>query len=188
RAAVVTEVSGGTVRVEVAQGGAKGALAPQDVSWARAGKGLSAGDLIFVEPPEGEGGAFRLKQVPQVNGALVAIEPHSGRVLAMVGGYSFSLSSFNRATQARRQPGSAFKPIVYAAALENGYTPASVVMDSRITLPGAQGEAWSPENYNRQYYGALTLRRGLELSRNTMTVRLAQGAGMRKIADLAVET
>ncbi|HMO43566.1 MAG TPA: penicillin-binding protein 1A, partial [Phenylobacterium sp.] len=94
RAAVVTEVSGGTVRVEVAQGGAKGALAPQDVSWARAGKGLSAGDLIFVEPPEGEGGAFRLKQVPQVNGALVAIEPHSGRVLAMVGGYSFSLSSF----------------------------------------------------------------------------------------------
>lgn len=187
RAAVVTEVSGGTVRVEVAQGGAKGALAPQDVSWARAGKGLSAGDLIFVEPPEGEGGAFRLKQVPQVNGALVAIEPHSGRVLAMVGGYSFSLSSFNRATQARRQPGSAFKPIVYAAALENGYTPASVVMDSRITLPGAQGEAWSPENYNRQYYGALTLRRGLELSRNTMTVRLAQGVGMRKIADLAVK-
>jgi len=125
--------------------------------------------------------------VPLVNGALVAIEPQSGRVLAMVGGYSFSLSNFNRATQAMRQPGSAFKPIVYATALENGYTPASVVMDSPITLPGSKaGEVWSPENYNRKYYGALTLRRGLELSRNTMTVRLAQGVGMKKIRDMAV--
>lgn len=188
RAAVVTEASGGSVRVEVAESGAAGALASQDVAWARAGKGLSVGDLIFVEPPESEGGAFRLKQVPQVNGALVAIEPYSGRVVAMVGGYSFSLSNFNRATQAMRQPGSAFKPIVYAAALENGYTPASTVMDSRITLQGAkEGEEWRPENYNRRYYGSLTLRRGLELSRNTMTVRLAQGVGMRKIADLAVK-
>jgi penicillin-binding protein 1A len=103
-----------------------------------------------------------------------------------VGGYSFSLSNFNRATQAERQPGSAFKPIVYATALENGYTPASVVMDSPISLPGArQGEVWSPENYSRNYLGALVLRRGLELSRNTMTVRLAQGVGMRKISDMA---
>jgi len=188
RAAVVTEASGGAVRVEVAESGAAGPLASQDVSWARAGKGLVVGDLVFVEPPGEDGGPFRLKQVPQVNGALVAIEPYSGRVLAMVGGYSFSLSSFNRATQAMRQPGSAFKPIVYAAALENGYTPASTVMDSRITLQGArEGEEWRPENYNRRYYGSLPLRRGLELSRNTMTVRLAQGVGMRKIADLAKE-
>ena len=186
RAAAVTRVAGGDVQVEVAEDGASGPLAGQDVTWARAGKGLAVGDLVFVEPPEADGGSFRLKQVPQVNGALVAIEPHSGRVVAMVGGYSFSLSNFNRATQAMRQPGSAFKPIVYAAALEDDYTPASVVMDSMITLQGREGETWTPENYNRRYYGALTLRRGLELSRNAMTVRLAQGVGMRKISDLAV--
>ena len=110
----------------------------------------------------------------------------SGRVLAMVGGYSFSLSSFNRATQALRQPGSAFKPLVYATALENGYTPASVVMDGPISLPGANGQVWQPENYEHDYLGPLQLRKGLELSRNTMTVRLAQGVGMKKISDLAV--
>jgi penicillin-binding protein 1A len=104
----------------------------------------------------------------------------------MVGGYSFSLSSFNRATQAYRQPGSSFKPIVYAAALEAGWTPASVVMDAPITLRGYGGQDWSPENYSRDYYGALTLRKGLELSRNTMTVRLAQGVGMNRISDLAI--
>ncbi len=185
RAALVTEASGGNVRVKVADGGATGSIVSQDVAWARAGKGLKSGDLIFVEPAQG--GGFRLRQVPLVNGALVAMEPHSGRVLAMVGGYSFSLSSFNRATQAMRQPGSAFKPVVYAAALESGYTPASIVMDSAITLKGARaGETWTPENYNRRYYGALTLRRGLELSRNAMTVRLAQSVGMTKISDLAV--
>jgi penicillin-binding protein 1A len=186
RAALVTDVSGGRVRVRVTGEDGLGAIVAQDVAWARAGKGLRSGDLVFVEPAEGDGN-FRLRQIPAVNGALVAMEPHSGRVLAMVGGYSFSLSNFNRATQAMRQPGSAFKPIVYAAALENGYTPASVVMDSAITLRGAGGEAWTPENYNRRYYGALTLRRGLELSRNAMTVRLAQGVGMRKISDLAVK-
>ena len=173
----------GAVRVRV-PGGAEGSIVAADVAWARAGKGLNTGDLIFVETaPEG---GYRLRQVPAVNGALVAMDPYSGQVLAMVGGYSFSLSNFNRATQAYRQPGSAFKPIVYATALENGYTPASVVMDSPISLPGAkQGEVWSPENYSRNYLGALVLRRGLELSRNTMTVRLAQGVGMRKISDLA---
>nr|WP_235536684.1 penicillin-binding protein 1A [Phenylobacterium sp. Root700] len=185
RAALVTEASGGNVRVRVSGDGGTGSIVSQDVAWARAGKGLKSGDLIFVEPAQG--GGFRLRQVPQVNGALVAMEPNSGRVLAMVGGYSFSLSSFNRATQAMRQPGSAFKPIVYAAALENGYTPSSIVMDSAITLQGGKaGESWTPENYNRRYYGALTLRRGLELSRNAMTVRLAQGVGMSKISDLAV--
>jgi penicillin-binding protein 1A len=186
RSAVVTSASGGDVRVQVAADGTKGPLAGPDVAWANAGKGLKTGDLIFVEPTEG--GAFRLKQIPRVNGALVAIEPSSGRVLAMVGGYSYSLSSFNRATQAERQPGSAFKPIVYATALENGYTPMSTVADAPISLPGARpGERWNPENYNRKYYGSLTLRRGLELSRNTMTVRLAQSVGMRKIRDMAIK-
>ena len=184
RSAVVTEVAGGTVRVKVAESGQTGAMVGEDVAWARAGKGLAVGDLIFVEPAEH--GGFRLRQVPAVNGALVAMEPNSGRVLAMVGGYSFSLSSFNRATQAMRQPGSAFKPIVYATALENGYTPASVVMDSPISLTGADGKAWTPENYEGGFMGALQLRKGLELSRNTMTVRLAQGVGMPKIRDLAI--
>ncbi len=181
--AVVTSVAGGSVQIRTVDG-AVGALAGQDVSWARVGKGIGVGDLIFVAPTE-EGAGYRLKQVPAVNGALVAMEPYSGRVVAMVGGYSFSLSSFNRATQALRQPGSSFKPIVYAAALENGFTPANTVLDAPITLKGYGGENWSPENYSRDYYGALTLRKGLELSRNTMTVRLAQSIGMTKVADLA---
>jgi penicillin-binding protein 1A len=137
-----------------------------------------------VAPAE-KGSGYRLKQVPAVNGALVAMEPYSGRVLAMVGGYSFSLSSFNRATQALRQPGSSFKPIVYAAALEAGYTPASVVLDGPITLKGYGGQDWSPENYHHDYLGPLYLRRGIELSRNTMTVRLAQAIGMKRIVELA---
>lgn len=179
RAAVVVDVKGG-VRIKTIEG-QTGSLAPEDVSWARATKGIGAGDLIFVAAAD-SGSAFRLKQIPIVNGALVAMEPHSGRVLAMVGGYSFSLSSFNRATQALRQPGSAFKPIVYATALENGYTPASIVMDAPITLTGANGQAWTPENYEHDYYGPLQLRKGLELSRNAMTVRLAQAIGMTKIS------
>jgi penicillin-binding protein 1A len=183
RAAVVIETTKG-VRVQLASDGQKGGLVSEDIAWARAGRGLAVGDMVFVEPSPG--GGFHLRQVPAVNGALVAMEPNSGRVLAMVGGYSFSLSSFNRSTQAMRQPGSAFKPIVYATALENGYTPASVVMDSPITLKGADGADWTPENYEKDYFGALQLRKGLELSRNTMTVRLAQGVGMKKISDMAI--
>ena len=181
RAAVVTDVGGGVARVRTIEG-QTGTILGEDVAWARRGKGIGTGDLVFVAPGEAGSGPFRLKQIPAVNGALVAMEPNSGRVLAMVGGYSFSLSSFNRATQAYRQPGSSFKPIVYATALENGYTPASVIMDSPITLAGANGQAWTPENYEGKYYGPLQLRKGLELSRNTMTVRLAQGVGMAKIA------
>ena len=186
RAALVESVEGG-VRVRPAKDYGPGSLAAEDVAWARAGKGLNPGDLVFVEPDEKNAGVYRLRQVPLVNGALVAIEPNSGRVLAMVGGYSFSLSNFNRATQAMRQPGSAIKPFVYAAALEGDFTPASMVTDAQITLRGAvNGEDWTPENYNKKYYGSMPLRRGLELSRNAMTVRLAQGVGMRKVSDLAV--
>ena len=185
KAAVVTDVGGGVVRLRTIDGQV-GTLAGEDVAWARAGKGIGTGDLIWVAPDEKGGAGLRLEQIPIVNGALVAMEPQSGRVLAMVGGYSFSLSSFNRATQALRQPGSAIKPIVYAAALESGaYTPASVVMDAPISLPGGNGTVWTPENYENKYYGPLVFRRGLELSRNTMTVRIAQGVGMPRIADLA---
>jgi penicillin-binding protein 1A len=184
RAALVVLAEGGAVRVSPVGGAPEGELDSADVAWARAGKGLKTHDLIFVEPTAP--GRYGLRQVPIVNGALVAIEPRSGRTLAMVGGYSFSLSNFNRATQAMRQPGSSFKPFVYATALENGYTPASTVVDGPISLPGAQpGQMWTPENYHKGYLGSQPLRRGLELSLNTMTVRLAQGTGMPKIVDMA---
>ena len=184
RAAMVVS-AGGDVRVKLADGSGSGVLEGADAAWAKAsGKGLHEGDLIFVEPSTA--GRYNLRQVPLVNGALVAIEPRSGRTLAMVGGYSFSLSKFNRATQAMRQPGSSFKPFVYTTALENGYTPASEVLDGPISLPGAkEGEVWSPENFHKGYLGMLPLRRGLELSLNTMTVRLAQQVGMKKIVDNA---
>ena len=185
RQAAVTSVEGG-VRVQPAKDYAPGTLVAEDVAWAKAGKGLKVGDLVFVEPAA-SGAGYRLRQVPAVNGALVAMEPRSGRVLAMVGGYSFSLSNFNRATQAMRQPGSAIKPFVYAAALEpdGGFTPASYVTDAQITFKGGvNGEDWTPENYNKKYYGSMPLRRGLELSRNAMTVRLAQSVGMKKIVAL----
>jgi penicillin-binding protein 1A len=182
--AVVTDVAGGTVHVKTVDG-QTGTLVADDVAWARHGRGIGTGDLVFVAPND-KGAGFLLKQVPAVNGALVAMDPNSGRVLAMVGGYSFSLSSFNRATQAMRQPGSAFKPIVYATALENGYTPASIIVDGPISLPGGNGKIWSPGNYEHEYLGPLPLRRGLELSLNAMTVRLAQGVGMPKISASAI--
>lgn len=184
RAAVVTEAGGGHVKAQIAADNSVGEIVPDDVAWARATKGLSVGDLIFVEPSPG--GGLHLKQVPLVNGAIVAMEPYSGRVLAMVGGYSFSLSSFNRSTQAYRQPGSSFKPFVYATALESGlFTPASIVLDAPITLRGYNGQAWSPENYEHKFHGPLVFRRGLELSLNTMTVRIAQQVGMPKIVATA---
>ena len=183
RAAAVEEVSGNSVRIRTAREDRTGTLLVEDAAWANANRQLRRGDLIFVEP---SGGQYALKQVPSVNGALVAIEPHSGRVLAMVGGYSYALSSFNRATQAERQPGSAFKPFVYATALEGDYTPASIVLDAPISFAGGpNGGRWSPENYSREYYGPQSLRRGLELSRNVMTVRLAQAIGMRNVVDLS---
>ncbi len=185
QAALVTSAKGGVVRVQTAAANAAGAILGADVAWANAGQGLHEGDLVWVEPAAG--GGFHLRQVPQVNGAIVAMEPYSGRVLAMVGGYSFSLSSFNRATQAYRQPGSAFKPFVYATALQTGqFTPASIVNAGPISLPGLNGQVWRPENYERERsYGDLVFRRGLELSLNTMTVRIAQQVGMRKIVDTA---
>jgi len=181
RAAVITAPSGS---FQLNDGGG-GQIIAEDVAWANAGKGLKRGDLVFVEP-RAEGG-YRLRQVPAVNGALVAIDPWTGRVKAMVGGYSFSLSNFNRATQANRQPGSAFKPFVYATALEGDFTPASIINDAPISFPGGPGgRRWTPQNYSRQYYGPQTIRRGLELSRNVMTVRLAQQVGMRRVVENAI--
>lgn len=180
RPALVTS-NGGQIRLVKGEG--EGQIVSEDMAWAKAGKGLKAGDLVFVE--KAASGGYRLRQVPAVNGALVAMEPYTGRIVALVGGYSYSLSNFNRATQAKRQPGSSFKPFVYATALENGYTPASVVVDAPITLKGANGQDWSPENYHKEFYGAQPLRKGLEQSINAMTVRLAQSVGMKKIVDFA---
>jgi penicillin-binding protein 1A len=145
---------------------------------------LSVGDAVYVEniAPEGETARYRLRQPPGVQGALVAMDPHTGRVLAMVGGFSFAQSEFNRATQAMRQPGSAFKPFVYAAALDNGYSPASVVLDAPIEV-AAGGEIWRPKNYGGEAAGPSTLRAGIERSRNLMTVRLAQDMGMDLVAE-----
>jgi penicillin-binding protein 1A len=188
RTARVQTIDGNNIWVQPAQEDmAAGTLVRADVTWARNGRGLNVGDLVFVEPAE-EAGQYLLKQIPQVNGALVALDPQTGRVVAMVGGYSYSpSSSFNRATQAMRQPGSAFKPFVYATALENDFTPASVILDAPISLIGADGQVWSPENYSRDSLGPLLFRRGLELSRNTMTVRVARQIGMPKIVENAIK-
>ncbi len=145
---------------------------------------LGVGDIIYVAPA-GTAGQFHLVQVPDVEGALVAMDPHTGRVLAMVGGFSYGNSQFNRAVQAQRQPGSSFKPIVYAAALDNGYSPSSVLLDAPIEFKLQNGDLWKPKNYEKNFFGPSTLRRGIEHSRNTMTVRLADDLGMTKIADLA---
>jgi penicillin-binding protein 1A len=145
---------------------------------------LKAGDIVYVAP-SAKPDEWHLVQIPDVEGALVAMDPHTGRVLSMVGGFSYSGSQFNRATQALRQPGSSFKPIVYAAALDNGYTPSSVVLDAPIEFKLSNGKTWKPKNYTDKFYGPSTLRRGIEQSRNAMTVRLADDLGMTKIADLA---
>jgi penicillin-binding protein 1A len=154
---------------------------------------VQVGDVVLVEAvAKGEDGraypanTYGLRQVPKIEGALVAMDPHTGRVLAMVGGWSYGKSQFNRATQAERQPGSSFKPFIYLAALESGYTPSSLVLDAPIALPQGPGlPLWRPKNYHDDYLGPTTLRVGIEKSRNLMTVRLAQALGMEKVADFS---
>ena len=141
------------------------------------------GDVIFVEKSK-DGEGYALRQIPAVSGGMIAMDPHTGRVLAMVGGFSYTESEFNRSTQAYRQPGSSFKPIVYAAALDNGYTPASVIMDGPITIK-IGNEVWTPKNYDGKTAGPATLRSGIEKSRNLMTVRLANDMGMKLVAEYA---
>jgi penicillin-binding protein 1A len=176
----------------------EGKVALEDMGWAMRYKAeggkivkakspaevLKVGDAIFVEPKADAPGAYAIKQVPEIGGALVAMDPHTGRVLALAGGFSYAASEFNRATQAYRQPGSSFKPIVYAAALDNGYTPASVVLDAPIRI--VQGNnVWEPKNYGGESAGPSTLRNGIERSRNLMTVRLANDMGMNLVVEYA---
>ena len=148
---------------------------------------VAVGDVVPVEGlGDGSGGRYGLRQIPDIGGAIIVMDPHTGRVLAMVGGYSFAQSEFNRATQAMRQPGSAFKPVVYAAALENGFTPSSLILDGPFVIDQGPGLGkWKPANYTKKFYGASTLRLGIEKSRNLMTVRLAQHIGMEVVADYA---
>jgi penicillin-binding protein 1A len=207
RLAAVLEVSDQSARIGLQPardpGGAVvkereiGILPLEGVKWAKAASGparaiqkvsqvLSAGDVVYVEPSEKDPTQYRLRQVPEISGGMVVMDPQTGRVLAMVGGFSFDQSQFNRATQALRQPGSSFKPFVYAAALDNGYTPSTVVMDAPLEIDmGQGGGVWRPENYGGKFYGPSTLRFGLEQSRNVMTVRLAQDIGMPLIAEYA---
>ncbi len=193
--AVVLSVSGNAVQIglrpehepgtnQVGDERATGTIPAEGRSWARAD--LSPGDVVYVQPIAGTTDQYQLRQVPEVEGAIVVMDPHTGRVLALVGGFSFAESQFNRATQAQRQPGSSFKPFVYAAALDNGYTPSSVVMDAPIEIdPGFGQPIWRPQNYSQEYYGPSTLRTGIERSRNVMTVRLAQDMGMPLVAEYA---
>lgn len=150
---------------------------------------LSVGDVVFVAPkdPDNITGVWSLMQIPEVGGGIVAMDPHTGRVLAVVGGFSFDISQFDRAIQAKRQPGSAFKPFVYAAAIDNGYKPTSIVLDAPIEIEQGPGQdIWRPENYDKdKSYGPSTLRIGIEKSRNQMTVRLAQDMGMPLITEYA---
>ena len=145
---------------------------------------LKVGDIIYVEKLKGN--TFALRQLPEVNGGIVVMDPFTGRVLALSGGFSFKKSEFNRATQALRQPGSAFKPFIYALALENGYTPSTLILDAPLVLEqGSDLKMWKPENYGKKFYGPSTLRMGLEKSRNLMTVRIAQDLGLKKIVNFS---
>ena len=160
----------------------KGIIKYKDISWVKKefNEILKTGDIIYVENLENN--VFILRQLPEVNGGIVVMDPFTGRVLALSGGFSFKKSEFNRATQALRQPGSAFKPFIYALALENGYTPSTLILDAPLVLEqGSDLKMWKPENYGKKFYGPSTLRMGLEKSRNLMTVRIAQDLGLKKI-------
>src|SRR5947208_2854618 len=214
RMAVVLETSDQSARIGFQPGRELGGAVSKErqtgivtlegVKWARAASGpakgkaatavsqvLSPGDVIYADPLFKDGnpieGQYRLRQLPEVSGAMAVMYPWTGRVLAMVGGFSFDQSQFNRATQAYRQPGSSFKPIVYSSALDNGYTPSTVVVDAPIEIDQGQGAGvWRPENFsNGKYQGPVTLRNALRQSLNTVTVRLAQDIGMPLIGEYA---
>lgn len=186
----------GTVGLET---GEEVTIPARDVTWARklntdgslgkkakvVGDLVSVGDVVLVRQVTGdEGERWSLRQVPEVEGAFMAMDVNSGRVLAMQGGFSYQESVFNRTTQATRQPGSSFKPFVYAAALDSGFTPGTIVIDAPIEVETAQG-LWTPKNSSNKFYGPTPLRTGIEQSRNLMTVRVAQEIGMEKVADYA---
>ncbi len=185
KTARVTKIGISNFEIVTSDGDA-GYVTNENIKWTRK-KNISfkEGDIIYVKKKEGSNEHI-LKQLPTANGAIVVMDPYNGRVLALSGGFSFNQSEFNRATQAKRQPGSAFKPFVYAAALENGYSPSTLVLDAPLVLAqGTDLKMWKPENYGKKFYGPSTLRMGLEKSRNLMTVRISQDLGLKKITKIS---
>ena len=183
--AIVKKINKFLVEIETEKKN-KGIIKYDDSSWTKKelDKIFKIGDVVYVKNIKDN--LYSLKQVPKANGGIVVLNPYTGRVLAMSGGFSFKLSEFNRATQALRQPGSAFKPFVYALALENKFTPSTLVLDAPVVLDqGEDLKMWKPENYGKKFYGPSTIRTGLEKSRNLMTVRIAQEIGIDKIANFA---
>ncbi len=203
-AAVLGYIGNDAVKIGFADG-SEGKIPFAEVRWARKfisnermggevrklSEVVTPGDVVYVEalpktPENPNTGAYALRQVPKVNGGLLAMDPHTGRVLALVGGFSYYGSEFDRAWQAFRQTGSSFKPIVYAVALDQGYTPSSIVLDTPFVASQGQGlPMWRPDNYDENYAGPSTLRQGLEKSRNLMTVRIAADVGMDKVVEYA---
>ena len=180
--AIIKKINKFFVEIETDQKIA-GKIEYQDVSWTKKelDKLFKVGDVVYVNKIKDN--IFSLKQLPKANGGIVVMDPFTGRVIALSGGFSFKRSEFNRATQASRQPGSAFKPFIYALALENNFTPSTLILDAPIVLDqGEDLKMWKPENYGKKFYGPSTLRTGLEKSRNVMTVRIAQELGLKKIS------
>ena len=183
--AIVKQINKFSVEI-ITENKINGIIEYENISWIKKefDEILKIGDIIYVERINSN--IFSLKQLPEVNGGIVVMDPFTGRVLALSGGFSFKKSEFNRATQASRQPGSAFKPFIYAQALENGYTPSTLILDAPLVLEqGSDLKMWKPENYGKKFYGPSTLRMGLEKSRNLMTVRIAQDLGIKKIVDFS---
>tara|TARA_B100000579_G_scaffold435396_1_gene458529 strand:- start:17 stop:2233 length:2217 start_codon:yes stop_codon:yes gene_type:complete len=183
--AIVKKINKFYVEIET-ENKVKGKIRYENISWTKKelDKIFKKGDIIYVKKIKDN--LFSLKQVPKANGGIIVIDPFTGRVLALSGGFSFKLSEFNRATQALRQPGSAFKPFVYTLALENNFTPSSLILDAPIVLDqGEDLKMWKPENYGKKFYGPSTIRTGVEKSRNLMTVRIAQEIGVKNIAKFA---
>ena len=179
--AIIKKINKFFVEIETDQKIA-GKIEYQDVSWTKKelDKLFKVGDVVYVNKIKDN--IFSLKQLPKANGGIVVMDPFTGRVIALSGGFSFKRSEFNRATQASRQPGSAFKPFIYAIALENNFTPSTLILDAPIVLDqGEDLKMWKPENYGKKFYGPSTLRTGLEKSRNLMTVRIALELGLKKI-------
>ena len=183
--AIVKKVNQFSIEIET-ENKINGLVKYENISWTKKefNEILKIGDIIYVENIKSN--IFTLRQLPKVNGGIVVMDPFTGRVLALSGGFSFKKSEFNRATQALRQPGSAFKPFIYALALENGYTPSTLILDAPLVLEqGTDLKMWKPENYGKKFYGPSTLRMGLEKSRNLMTVRIAQDLGLEKIINFS---
>lgn len=200
--AVVLDVSKNKAVVETEKEN-KGHIYLEDIAWAKprlknksvgavpdsVANVLKKGDIIYVEKIQTsktkKEDAYALRQIPDVEGGMAVIDPHTGKVLALVGGFDFNKSQFNRATQAYRQTGSSFKPFVYLTALEMGYSPNDLILDAPFVLDQGVGQPkWKPANYSKKFYGLMTLRQGVEQSKNLMTVRLAQDIGMDKVAQM----